>query len=93
MKGGNAYVITLCTRAFRQWETTVLLQEMMHQLKDDPNGPLMVYIVPDQMTFSTEYKLVSNPQLQGMMRLQVYSFPRLAWRVLQETGRNKPSPY
>ena len=38
------------------------------------------------MTFTSEYKLVSSPTLQGMMSAQVFSFTRLAWRVLQETG-------
>src|SRR5690606_29292152 len=46
----------------------------------------IIYIVPDQMTFLSEYKLISMPGLNGMIRTQVYSFSRLAWRVLQETG-------
>ena len=38
------------------------------------------------MTFSAEYRLATNPLLGGMIRAQVYSFSRLAWRILQETG-------
>lgn len=67
-------------------KTTFLIEEMKRRLKEDPTGPMMVYIVPDQMTFLSEYKIVSDPDVQGMIRLQVYSFPRLAWRVLQTVG-------
>lgn len=49
-------------------------------------GEAIIYLVPDQMTFQTEYELVRTPDLGGMMRAQVFSFTRLAWRVLQETG-------
>ena len=38
------------------------------------------------MTFLSEYKLIKTPGLAGMIRAQVFSFSRLAWRVLQETG-------
>ena len=38
------------------------------------------------MTFLSEYRLINTPGLTGMIRTQVYSFTRLAWRILQETG-------
>ena len=53
---------------------------------DDPEGNPLIYIVPDQMTFLSEYKLIDTPGLGGMIRAQVFSFTRLAWRILQETG-------
>lgn len=52
----------------------------------EPDGNPIIYLVPDQMTFLSEYKLISSPDLGGMIRTQVYSFSRLAWRILQETG-------
>lgn len=67
-------------------KTTFLMNEMTNKLQTEPDGNPIIYIVPDQMTFLSEYKLASQPDLQGMIRLQVYSFSRLAWRVLQETG-------
>lgn len=67
-------------------KTTFLIEEMKRELTKDPTGPMMIYIVPDQMTFLSEYKIVSDPAVKGMIRLQVYSFPRLAWRILQEVG-------
>lgn len=67
-------------------KTTFLLNEMKESLQQKPDGKPIFLIVPDQMTFLTEYKMVSQPDLKGMIRLQVYSFTRLAWRILQETG-------
>lgn len=67
-------------------KTSNMLDEIRSRLKDDPEGNPIVYLVPDQMTFLSEYKLIKTPGLAGMIRAQVFSFSRLAWRVLQETG-------
>lgn len=62
------------------------LEDIRSKLLDDPTGFPIVYLVPDQMTFQSEYDLINTPGIGGMMRAQVFSFTRLAWRVLQETG-------
>ncbi len=49
-------------------------------------GPPVIYLVPEQMTFQSEMKLLRTKRLQGLIRVQIYSFSRLAWRILQETG-------
>ncbi|WP_026692685.1 helicase-exonuclease AddAB subunit AddB [Peribacillus kribbensis] len=67
-------------------KTRLILDEIREKLSQDPDGPPIIYLVPDQMTFQSEYKLISAPGLDGMIRAQVFSFSRLAWRVLQETG-------
>lgn len=67
-------------------KTSHCLEEIRKQLEKEPNGPPLIYLVPEQMTFQAEYELVRSPNLSGMIRAQVYSFTRLAWRVLQETG-------
>ncbi len=67
-------------------KTTKCLNEIREILREEPNGPSIVYLVPEQMTFQSEYKLIHTPGLGGMIRAQVFSFTRLAWRVLQETG-------
>lgn len=67
-------------------KTTFCLNEIREQMLLEPDGDPIIYLVPDQMTFLSEYKLITMPGLGGMMRTQVYSFSRLAWRVLQETG-------
>lgn len=67
-------------------KTTFCLNEILGNMKQEPNGDPIIYLVPDQMTFLSEYKLINSPNLGGMIRTQVFSFSRLAWRVLQETG-------
>ena len=49
-------------------------------------GAPVFVIVPDQMSFSMEHSLSVKFGLNGIIRAQVSTFKRLAWRVLQETG-------
>ncbi|WP_100398670.1 helicase-exonuclease AddAB subunit AddB [Bacillus sp. FJAT-44742] len=65
-------------------KSTAILQEIQQKLAEEPAGRPIIYLVPDQMTFQSEYQLVKSAG--GMVRAQVFSFSRLAWRVLQETG-------
>ncbi|KAB2337164.1 helicase-exonuclease AddAB subunit AddB [Cytobacillus depressus] len=67
-------------------KTEFCLNEIRDELRKNPGGDPIIYLVPEQMTFLSEYKLINTPELGGMIRSQVYSFTRLAWRVLQETG-------
>ncbi|WP_163971994.1 helicase-exonuclease AddAB subunit AddB [Oceanobacillus halotolerans] len=62
------------------------LDEIKEKIIEDPQGPPIFYIVPDQMTFQQEAALFHDEALEGSIRAQVVSFSRLAWRVLQETG-------
>lgn len=67
-------------------KTAFCLEEIIKQTAEDPDGDPIIYLVPDQMTFLSEYKLISSEKIKGMIRTQVFSFSRLAWKVLQETG-------
>ncbi|WP_214482482.1 helicase-exonuclease AddAB subunit AddB [Bacillus sp. SM2101] len=67
-------------------KTQTCINEIHQLLINDPMGDPIIYLVPDQMTFQSEYELINRPGIKGMIRAQVYSFSRLAWRVLQETG-------
>ncbi len=67
-------------------KTTQCLKEIRTKLTENPQGNPLIYLVPDQMTFVSEYALINTPGLGGMIRAQVFSFTRLAWRILQETG-------
>lgn len=67
-------------------KTDKCLQEIRDRLKENPDGAPIIYLVPEQMTFLSEHRLATTPGLGGMIRAQVYSFTRLAWKVLQETG-------
>ncbi|MGM7700822.1 helicase-exonuclease AddAB subunit AddB [Pseudalkalibacillus sp. Hm43] len=67
-------------------KTTNCLNEIRDELHNVPSGKPIVMLVPDQMTFQMEYELVKTPGLGGMIRAQVFSFSRLALKVLQEAG-------
>ncbi|WP_144509518.1 helicase-exonuclease AddAB subunit AddB [Bacillus sp. FJAT-22090] len=67
-------------------KTIFMQQEIVHSLQRAPLGDPLFYIVPDQMSFSSEYDLAARTGLQGLIRAQVTTFKRLAWRILQETG-------
>lgn len=67
-------------------KTSMCLNEIRDLLLENPEGAPIIYIVPEQITFLSEYRLATDPMLGGMIRAQVYSFSRLAWRILQETG-------
>ncbi|WP_261807741.1 helicase-exonuclease AddAB subunit AddB [Paenibacillus sp. N3.4] len=62
------------------------LTEMKQVLAAEPEGHPLILLVPEQATFQAEHALVSDPAIHGMIRAQVLSFHRLAWRVMQEEG-------
>lgn len=67
-------------------KTYTCLEEIRRALREAPDGPPLIFLVPEQATFQTEYALTTTPGLGGMMRAQVLSFRRLAYRVLLEAG-------
>jgi ATP-dependent helicase/nuclease subunit B len=62
------------------------LDEISSKLIEQPDGSPLILLVPEQATFQAEHAIVSSPELRGMIRAQVLSFHRLAWRVMQEQG-------
>lgn len=62
------------------------LNQIRRRLLDSPQGHPLILLVPEQATFQAEHALVSTPGIGGMIRAQVLSFRRLAWRVMQEAG-------
>src|SRR5690625_4118946 len=65
---------------------------MHEQLQHDPNTQIL-YLVPDNVKYETETMILKQfknkeetSKYSGMIRLQVFSFSRLAWYLLQ----NKP---
>lgn len=67
-------------------KTERCLDEIRHMLRQEPEGPPLILLVPEQATFQAEHALVSTPGLGGTIRAQVLSFRRLAFRVMQEAG-------
>lgn len=68
-------------------KTTSILNEIRMALKQHPDDPPIIYLVPDQMTFALEREMAMTPNLHGMTRFNVFSFQRLALRILQQTGK------
>ena len=73
-------------------KSRLCLEEIRQKLKDDPRGNPLIYLVPEQSAFQFEQALSSTPGLEGIIRAQVLSFRRLAWKVMQEVGAS-PSLY
>ncbi|GGG10768.1 helicase-exonuclease AddAB subunit AddB [Paenibacillus abyssi] len=67
-------------------KTRYCLDRIREQLRQSPDGPPLIMLVPEQATFQTEYALVRTPGLSGTIRAQALSFRRLSFRVMQETG-------
>ncbi|MCY8115263.1 helicase-exonuclease AddAB subunit AddB [Bacillus spizizenii] len=67
-------------------KTKLIIDSIQDELRRAPFGKPIIFLVPDQMTFLMEYELAKTPDMGGMIRAQVFSFSRLAWRVLQHTG-------
>lgn len=66
-----------------------LIDEIHKQLKKDPKAQ-MLYLVPDNVKYEAETMILKqfkdkneNAKYSGMIRLQVFSFSRLAWYLLQ----------
>lgn len=67
-------------------KTRYCLDALRAAAKAAPDGPPLVLLVPEQATFQMEQALLSEDGLKGMMRAQVLSFQRLAWRVSMTAG-------
>ncbi len=67
-------------------KTTFIQEEIVAEVEKQPMGSPIFLIVPDQMSFSAEYDMTHDYNITGLIRAQVTTFKRLAWRVLQETG-------
>jgi ATP-dependent helicase/nuclease subunit B len=73
-------------------KTEKCLSEIRQELLAHPSGDPLILLVPEQATFQAEHALVTTPGLKGLIRAQVLSFRRLAWRVMQETGNTAGNP-
>lgn len=67
-------------------KTYYCLEEIKRELRLNPQGDPMILLVPEQATHQYELSLTQDNELGGLIRLQVLSFERLTWRLLQEVG-------
>ncbi|MDR1604693.1 MAG: exodeoxyribonuclease V subunit gamma [Gracilibacteraceae bacterium] len=68
-------------------KTGLCLTEISEHVQSDPDGPLLLLIVPEQATLQWEKELADR--LGGLWRVQVLSFQRLARRILGEIGGSR----
>ena len=66
-------------------KTQKIYQEIKEKLADRQNNKLIL-LVPEQFTLEGEADLISKMDLQGIMRLEVLSFSRMAYNILNEVG-------
>ncbi|WP_374713630.1 helicase-exonuclease AddAB subunit AddB [Symbiobacterium terraclitae] len=67
-------------------KSQVCLDELTRAAQAAPDGPPLILLVPEQATFQVEQALLSGGRLKGIVRAQVLSFQRLAWRVSLKVG-------
>ncbi|WP_370519519.1 helicase-exonuclease AddAB subunit AddB [Listeria sp. PSOL-1] len=78
-------MLQLITGEAGSGKTTNMIQDIKQKTETDSKTQIII-IVPEQMTFQMETYFLDKASFKGMMNVQVYSFSRLAFRVLQETG-------
>lgn len=66
-------------------KTRLCMEEIRQRRQKEPDRPL-IYLVPEQSTFFAEKNFLEFAGLDGTIQVQVLSFQRLAWHILQETG-------
>jgi ATP-dependent helicase/nuclease subunit B len=67
-------------------KTHTCVYEICTRLRQGPDGPPLLFLVPEQATFQMERALLTRSGVQATMRAQVISFHRLAWHVQQRAG-------
>ncbi|MBC6316865.1 helicase-exonuclease AddAB subunit AddB [Listeria grandensis] len=65
---------------------TRLVMDLLEERMNSTEGENCVFLVPDQMTLQTETVFFEREDIAGLLHAQIFSFSRLAWRILQETG-------
>ncbi len=73
-------------------KTYTCLQEISQECRKSPTGTPLVLITPEQATFQMEYDLNTAFGLEGTVRAQVFSFGRLAYRLLAQVGGQAGAP-
>jgi len=61
-------------------------QALISAMREDPLGPPLIWLVPEQATFNAERMLVTAPEIRGMMRTTVAGFRRLTHLLALELG-------
>jgi len=66
-------------------KTHFILNEIKSRIEEN-SGRTLVLLVPEQFSFQAEKNLVSVTKTGGILKTEVLSFQRMAYRVFNETG-------
>lgn len=66
-------------------KTQRIFEEVKYKLEQGGENKLFL-LVPEQFTLQTEVDLITNNELSGIIRAEVISFERLAYKVFDEVG-------
>jgi len=66
-------------------KSTYIYDDIKKNIEKNDNTNLLL-IVPEQMTYQTEYELIDRTDNQGIMAAEVLSISRLGYKVLEEVG-------
>ncbi|EUJ25633.1 ATP-dependent nuclease subunit B [Listeria cornellensis FSL F6-0969] len=67
-------------------KTTLIMDRLEEKINSREEKRNCVFLVPDQMTLQTETVFFEREGISGLLNAQIFSFSRLAWRILQESG-------
>jgi ATP-dependent helicase/nuclease subunit B len=67
------------------------LAEIRAALRENPQGPPLIFLAPKQATYQLERQLLGEPGLSGYTRLAILSFERLAGFILKELRQPRPA--
>ncbi|SHK10633.1 helicase-exonuclease AddAB subunit AddB [Paramaledivibacter caminithermalis] len=66
-------------------KSQLIFNDIKYRLEQGGENKLLL-LVPEQFTLQTEFDLITKNELSGIMRAEVISFERLAYKVFDETG-------
>ena len=69
-------------------KSTYIYDDINKEIKKNRQTNLIL-IVPEQMTYQTEFEIIGRIGEQGIMSAEVLSFTRLAYKVFEEVGNLK----
>lgn len=83
--------VTYITGRAATGKTHYIMNQMKERLQQNCDNSLIL-IVPEQFTLQAERDLIEKQNFEGLIRLEVLSFTRLAFRVFNEVGGLRKTP-
>lgn len=67
-------------------KTALIMDRLEERMSGAGEKRNCIFLVPDQMTLQIETAFFERESVSGLLHTQIFSFSRLAWRILQESG-------